>query len=88
MYNNFEKSQTEFKTKKKEYEDMYFDFENKKNENIENLKNELVIFPLLTNCDHIKKFINFENSVCPIPPYKKEYSDFLKQMHEANKTKK
>jgi len=81
--------ETQLKTiKKEEYDDMYHDFEKKKNEQIENLKNKLIIFPLLTNCDHFKKFIDFEYSVCPIPPYKKEYSDFLKQMHEANKTKK
>ena len=76
------------KKKIKENEDGYNNFEKIKNEKIEELQKKLVIFPLLTNCDHITKFIDFEYSVCPIPPYKKEYSDFLKQMHEVNKTKK
>jgi hypothetical protein len=65
----------------------YYDFDNTKNIKIEELQNKLDIFPLLTNCDHIKKSIDFEKSVCPIPPYKKEYSDFLNKMYEAYKTK-
>ena len=33
---------------------------------------KLDFFPLLTNCEHIKKTISNE-SLCPIPPYKEEY---------------
>ena len=33
---------------------------------------KLDFFPLLTNCEHIKKTISNE-SLCPIPPYKDEY---------------
>ena len=60
----------------------------KKDTKIEELQKELDFFPLLTNCEHIEKTINFENSLCPIPPYKKEYSEFLQKVNEVKNKRK
>lgn len=75
----------EYMEKTKQLEDKLDNFNTNQDIKIKELEKELDFFPLLTNCEHIEKNINFINSSCPIPPYKKEYPDFLKKVNEINK---
>ena len=51
------------------------------------LEKLLDLFPLLTNCEHIEKTLDFEESVCPIPPYKDDYPQFLDKVKKITEKK-
>ena len=51
-----------------------------------NAEDTLEIYPLLTNCEHIRN-IDVMNPMCPFPPYKEGYSSFVRTLkRSSNKT--
>ena len=93
QYNNTQNIDEKEKIEKEleKVEEEYLYLQNERYKIKIKLEKLLDFFPLLTNCDHIEKTLDFEESVCPIPPYKDDYPQFLdkiKKITEKKQTQK